>query len=219
MSASIVELKIVKGKTLELALYVGEEERVMKPIVAMVSTTPVTLTVVGHGLVDDWEIQVSGVKSPQQLNTAETGCSGQTRTAVGDQHRTYRVRVIDPDTIALFNINGSSWPVFVPGGIVEFNKPADLSGTEARAQLRRREGSSEVVLAFYSAGLPEYDPTDGTIEVDVVGSKYMLKLPAVVSEQLPTGEGVWDAEFITTAGDVYALVAVSPYQITGEVTR
>lgn len=218
MSASIVELNIVKGKTLELALFVGEEERVMKPITAVVATAPMTLTVPGHGLVDDWEIEISGVRAPSQLNTGKK-CADRTRVSYDPPHETFRVRVVDDDTIILFNVNGSAWPAYSSGGIVEFNKPSDLTGCEARAQMRRRIGSDEVVLEFYSSGLPEYDPQAGVIEVDIARSRYVLRLPAGISEELEVSSGVWDAEYIAIGGEVYPLVAVSPYNILGEVTR
>jgi len=223
MSASIVDLHIVKGKTLELALFVGEEERVMKPIPAITNYAPVTLTVVGHGLVDDWEIEISGIQRPNSLNTDENApsstCGGSLRVSAAERAKSYRVRVVDADTITLFNVNGTSLQTYTSGGVVEFNKPSDLTGCEARAQLRRRTNDVEEVLSFYSSGLDEYDAAGGVVEVDVANSRYILRLPAAVAETLPVCTGVWDAEYITADDGVYSLVAVSPFSITGEVTR
>lgn len=219
MSAPTATIEIVVGKTFELALFVAESDTIMKPITAVVGTAPVTLTVPSHGLVDDWLVTISGVVKPTQLNTGGADCASSLRDSYSGTAAPYRVKVIDDDTIELVNVNGASWPAYTSGGIVEFLAPADLTGVEARAQFRKHIDDEDTVLSFLSSGLTGYSATGAIAIVDVANSTITLSLPADLAESLAVGTGVWDAEYITASGDVFPLVAVSKYAITGEVTR
>jgi hypothetical protein len=213
MDAPVVPLRIVKGKTLEFTLLYADSELEFRPITAVVSVAPLVLTVPGHGLKEDWPIQITGVKQPRQLNTADPTLSG-----CGDIPEHYIVRVVDEDTIRLANVNGVEWPSYTTGGVVSFYRPGDLAGCEARAHVRRRVNDAAAILEFASSGL-EPQATPGLIEIDVDASSITFVLDAEDAAELATQEAVWDAELVTANNRVRPLVSISPCYIGDEVTR
>lgn len=210
MDAPTVPLTIVKGKTTEFALLYAEGELEFRAITGVVSYAPLVLTVPAHGLKDDWPIQISGVKQPRQLNSIDP-LADHCYTAEATH---YTVRVVDADTIRLVNVNGTEWPQYTTGGVIEYAVPADITGWTARAMFRKRIEDATPVLSFTTeAG------ADGLFLVDPAASAFTLLLSATVAEQLTVMTGVWDAEAIDPSGRVYQLVPVSPFSITNEVTR
>lgn len=204
MSAPVVDITIVKGKTFEFAYRYGDDELVYKPITAMPSVAPVRLTVVGHGIPDGWPVQVQSLKNPQELNSNYQGCP-----------KYYFATVVDADTIELNSVNAADWKPYVTGGYVVFNKPVDLTDYEAKMEVRDKVGG-ELLLTFDSdpLALP-----DGSIAVDVALSAFVVRLDPTSSAALAFKSGVYDLEAITPGGDVYAITAISSVVVADEVTE
>lgn len=203
MSAPVVDITIVKGKTFEFSYRYADDELVYKPITAMPSTAPVRLTVTAHGIPDGWPVQIQSLKNPQELNSNFTGCT-----------KYYFATVVDADTIELNSVNASGWKPYVSGGYVVFNKPADLTGYEARMEVRDKVGG-EVLLTFDSDPLAT---PDGTITIDVALSAFVVRLPPAASAALTFKSGVYDLEAVTPGGDVYPITAISGVAVIDEVT-
>lgn len=203
MSAPVVDITIVKGKTFEFSYRYAEDELVYKPITAMPSTAPVRLTVTAHGIPDGWPVQVQSVRNPQELNSNYQGCPVY-----------YFAKVVDADTIELNTLNASDWKPYVSGGYVVFNKPIDLTGYEARMEVRDKVGG-QVLLTFDSD--PLVTP-DGTITVDTALSAFIVRLAPTESAALAFRAGVYDLEAITPGGDVYPVTAISTATVADEVT-
>lgn len=205
MTAPVVDLTIVRGKTFEFAFRYADDELVYKPITAMLSTAPVRLTVVDHGLPDGWPIQIQSVKAPQELNSSyDTGCC-----------RYYFAKVIDDDTIELNNINASDWKTYLPSGYVVFPQPVDITGYSARMEVRTSVGGSLLLtLDSDHLSLP-----DGAIEVDTLACAFVLHLEAATTAGLDFRTGVYDVELTSPSGDVSALTAISSVEVLDEVTQ
>ncbi len=199
MGAPIIELCILQGKTLEFALQYAEDHFTYCDIVAVPSLVPVQLSVPSHGIPDGWPVTIQCVRRPDELN--------------GD----YLATVIDDDTIEINDLVGSCWRhQWSAGGHVRYPTPQDITGWSARATLRRRVGDDSAVLTFHSD--PAQNP-DGLIIVDPAEHSFTLKLDEAAAKQLQPMVGVWDAEVIDPAGNVFALVGVSPFEIAAEVTE
>jgi len=200
MDAPIIDLCFQKGKTLDFALQYASEKFAYVPITGVPSLAPVRLTVVGHGLPDGWPFDVESVKKPSDLN--------------GEN---YIATVIDDDTVEINDLVGSSWRhMWSAGGVVKYLIPQDITGWSARAMFRRNIHDNSPVLTFHSDG---GENPDGQFVVDPSEHSFTLLLPESVSKSLKPMCGVWDAEVIDPNGAVYALVGLSPFEITDEATR
>lgn len=197
MGAPTVELVIPKGKTFEFALRYSAGMLVSREITGIKSLVPVQLTVLDHGLPDNWPFRVVCVNRPYELN--------------GD----YISTVVDNDTIEINNLIGQCWHhKWSGGGVIQYPVPADIDGWTARAMFRRHIRDTEPLLTFTTeAG------ADGLFLVDPAESTFTLSLTAERAETLPVVSGVWDAEAVDPEGRVYPLVGVSPFSVSSEVTR
>lgn len=199
MDAPIINLCIQQGKSLEFALQYAENRYNYCDIAAVVSLAPLRLTLPGHGIPDGWPISIQCVKRPAEMN--------------GD----YIATVIDADTIEINDLVGSCWRhQWAAGGHVRFAVPQDITDWSARATFRRRIGDISAVLTLDSN--PANNP-DGLIIVDPAEHSFTLQLTDAVTAGLKPMMGVWDAEVIDPDGKVYALVGVSPFEVTAEVSR
>jgi len=166
----------------------------------MPTKAPTRLTVEDHGIPDGWPVQVTCVSNPIELNTDE----GQRRIA----------KVVDADTIEFNDFNANCLRPYTSGGLVVFNKPEDLTGWKARAQIRDREGG---VLLFSWHSDPLENP-DAEITVDVARSMFVLNMSPTQTEALAWRRAVYDLEAISPSGEVYAVTAISQVNVVGEVT-
>lgn len=200
MNAPIIDLCFQKGKTLEYALLYASDKFAYVPITGVPSLAPVRLTVVAHGMPDGWPFDIECVKKPNELN--------------GEG---YIATVVDEDTVEINNLVGSCWRyTWSAGGVLKYLIPEDITGWSARAMFRRNIHDTNPVLTFHSdAG----ESPDGQFIVDPAEHSFTLLLPEAVSKDLVPTCGVWDAEAIDPDGRVYPLVALSPFEISDEVTR
>ena len=195
-----ISLIITRGKTFEFAYRCAEDELLYRSITAMPVKAPVQLTVASHGVPDGWPVQVSCVKAPSELNTAD----GESLIA----------KVVDGDTIEFNAVNAHCWKPFSGPGVLVFNKPMDLTGWHCRAQVRDKPGGT-VLFTWHSD--PAESP-DGEIEVDLAHSAFVLKMDAATAAALEWKRGKYDVEAIAPGGEVYALTAISDVEVSDEVT-
>lgn len=195
-----ISLIITRGKTFEFAYRCAEDELLYRSITAMPVKAPVQLTVASHGVPDGWPVQVSCVKAPSELNTAD----GESLIA----------KVVDGDTIEFNAVNAHCWKPFSGPGVLVLNKPMDLTGWHCRAQVRDKVGG-EVLFTWHSD--PAESP-DGEAEVDAAASAFVLKIDAGVAAALAWKRGVYDLEAIAPGGEVYPVTAISPIEVADEVT-
>lgn len=204
MSAPVVDITIVKGKTFEFAYRYAEDELVYMPIEAIISLAPVRLTMTAHNIPDGWPIQISCVKNPEELNSDPDG-----------DEPYYFAKFVDINTIELNTVNATCWKAYTSGGLVVFRKPVDLTGYAARMWIKNRVGG-DVLLKLDSD--PATTP-DGTIHIDTALSAFIPKLSAEATQLLEWTKGVYDFEAITPTGEVYAIAAVSAVTVSDEVTQ
>lgn len=197
-----IPITIYRGETFEFGIMYAESE-FMSPypvITAMPQTAPVRLTVENHGIPDGWPVRIECVKNPVELNTAEDSW--------------VYPKVIDADTLELNDMNAHCLRPFSGTGLLVVPKPADITGWQCRAQVRTRPGG-ELLYSWHSD--PAENP-DSLVIVDVALSQFVLTMSAEQSEVLSWSKGVYEAEVIAPGGQVYKLTAISPIEVTREVT-
>jgi len=202
MSAPEIPITINRGETFEFGIMYADDEFVSPyPVITgMASTAPARLIVPSHGVPDGWPVRVACVKKPIELNTPEDDW--------------VYPKVIDDDTLELNDVNAHCWPPFSGTGLLIVPKPADITGFRCRAQVRSKPGG-ELLHTWDSD--PTEDP-DSLVIVDVALSQFVFTMSADKSEALGWNKGVYEAEVIAPGGQVYKLTAISPIEVTREVT-
>lgn len=193
-----IDLIITRGKTFDFGLLYAESGMKYAPITAMPSTAPVRLTVTAHGVPDGWPITVVGVKAPAELNTDEPRLAA----------------VVDADTLEFNDLNGAAWKALSGSGVIAFNTPYNLTGCQARAQVRDKVGGALLFSWHSDAG----QSPDGLIELDIATSQIILKATAAVTAALTWSRGMYDLELIDASGRVLPVTAISTVTVAGEVT-
>ena len=203
MSAPEIPITIYRGETFEFGIMYAEDEFVSPypEITGMPQVAPVRLTVPNHGVPDGWPVRVACVKSPAEVNTSE------------EDNWVYP-KVIDADTLELNDVNAHCWRPFSGTGVLIVNKPADITGWRCRAQVRTKPGGD--LLHTWDSD-PAQNP-DSLVIVDVALSQFVLTMTAEQSEALAWSKGFYEAEVIAPGGQVYKLTAISPIEVTREVT-
>lgn len=202
MSAPEIPITIYRGETFEFGIMYAEGEYVSPyPVItAMPQKAPARLTVLNHGVPDGWPVRIECVRNPAELNTPEDDW--------------VYPKVIDADTLELNGVNAHCWKAFSGDGLLVVPKPADITGWACRAQVRDRPGG-QLLWSWHSD--PGENP-DSLIIVDTVLSQFVLTMSANDSEALVWSKGVYEAEVIAPGGQVYKLTAISPIEVTREVT-
>lgn len=200
MTAPTIDLSITRGKTFEFAFLYSTGARIYRPITAMPGTTPVRLTVPGHGLPDGWPVRIACVRAPLELNTPT-------------DDPPIPATVIDADTLELNSLSGTCWRPYRTGGVLVYQAPFDLTGCHARATVRDRVGGQR--LLAWSSGA-DGDP-GSAIELDAETSQIVLTLDADTTAALPWHRGVYEVELIDRSGRVYPVTGISKVNVSREV--
>lgn len=193
------DLEIKKGKTFTLTLRWETEPIVYRPITGMQQTAPVRITAPAHGLVTGWNAAVTNAKGMTELNAEPNKVKDK------DYHR---ATVVDSDTIEFNDVNAVGFKAYVSGGVLQYNTPAPLAGTSARATIKDKVGGT-VLLTLTGA--------NGKIAIDQAAKTITLTLSATETAALVFSKGVYDLE-IQDAGGTVTLLMEGKVQVTNEVT-
>lgn len=200
MPAPIHDLILIKGKTFKESMLYGEDQKIYKPITALVSQAPVQITCPAHGVPLNWACRVESALSPLGLNTPEGSW--------------VIPRIVDNDTLEINNLNLLHAEAFSGPAVLIYQKPADITGWVFRAQIRDKVGGQ--VLATFSSN--PADASEFLITVDAVNSSFTLHISAVDTENLTWSRGVYDVEALLPDGTVLAIVSPSKVSVEREVT-
>jgi uncharacterized membrane protein YeiH len=122
----------------------------------------------------------------------------------------HQCTVLDQDTISINAINALGYTAYVSGGVVEYNKPVDLTGMTARMQIRARVDSTTV--------LHELTTENGGIVLDNTAKTIKLIIPATITASLAFIQAVYNLEVID-AQNIVTNFASGSVGAVKEVTR
>lgn len=190
-----INFAISQGSTFDEVLRWETDERVYKPITAITKAAPVVITSTGHELVTGWRIKLTDIVGMKELNSSST----------------YHVcTVADPNTVSINKVNSLSYTAYTSGGVIEYNKPMDLSGMTARMQIRARVDSDTVIH--------ELTTENGGITINNTTKEIRLKISAASTAGFSFGQAVYNLEMIDSLGSVNNF-ARGTVTLTKEVTR
>lgn len=169
------DLHIVQGSTLRDTLRLMQPRYEYRPITAL-GGSPLRLTV-DHGLPGNWLAWVQGVSGMQDINRSQ-------------REKPHRVTVVDASTLEINAL--SAFGLNPSGGQLIYKPPVDLTGAEARMQIRAGLGGALLLeLTTETGGLAITGP--GTLT---------RTMSAAQTAALTWTDGVYDLEVEYADGTV-----------------
>lgn len=139
MAAKQIPLTITQGDSQTIVLRVETDPIQYRNISGITPTAPLRLTVPGHGVLDGQKAAVTNAKGMIEIN----GSANALKPA--DWHP---ATVIDEDTLEFNDVNGAGFRAYTGGGILQFNTLMDLTGWDARMQIRNKKGGGVTRLTL-----------------------------------------------------------------------
>ncbi len=191
---SKLNLKIYQGATFLETLRWESAEKVYVPITGIAKSAPLVVTASTHNIVPGWRVKLYGMQGMKELNNLDY----------------LQVTSVTLDTLTFNSINSINYNEYVSGGILEYNKPIDLTGYTAKMQIREKIESSTIIK--------ELSTENNKIVIDTVNNTISINISANETAALNFTSAVYSLELTNAVGVVKPLVAGS-VSLIKEVTR
>lgn len=179
MSEKTQDLYLQQGKTQPLVLRCETVPIVYKTISAIQKSAPIRMTLNNTtGLLDGWRVAVTGVKD---IDTEANKVKDK------DYHA---VTLIDATTIEINDINAVGFKTYVSGGVLQYNTPMDLTGYDARLEIRNKKNGDTVLYTM--------TVTNKLIAIDNALKTVTLYFDAVPFSDLTWKKGYYELELFKT---------------------
>lgn len=188
-----LNLKIYQGATFRETLRWESSEKVYVPIVNITRTAPMVVTATAHGAPAGWRVKI-------------TNCLGMTQANTSDY---VTASAVTTDSLTFNNVNALGYTAYTSGGVLEYNRPVDLSGYTARLQIREKLSSETAAV--------ELTTTNGGIVLDNTQKTIQLFLSAAATAALNFSSGVYGLELVS--GDEVIPMLYGNITVVKEVTR
>lgn len=192
-----LNLKIIQGSTFSQVLQWETSEKVYVPITTITKQAPVSITAPQHNIPNNWRARITNVTGMKEIDSSNTG-------------EYYKVTVVDADTITINSINSIGYQNYTSGGILEYNKPADLQGMTARMQIRAKIDSDVVILELSTA--------NGGIVINNQQKTISINIQQEQTQLLNFAQAVYDLE-VTSSGGITTQFIQGSISLVKEVTR
>jgi hypothetical protein len=188
-----LNLKIYQGSTFRQVLRWESSTKVYVPITNITKSAPVVITAANHAAPLGWRVKVVGAGGMKEINQLDY-------QTVTDK---------TTDTITLNQINSLGFTTYTSGGVLEYNRPVDLTWYTARMQIRAKVDSDTVLHTLTTE--------NGGILLDDVAKTITMYIPDETTQTFTFKAAVYDLEMIS-GGEVTALASGS-ITLVREVTR
>lgn len=188
-----LNLKIYQGSTFRQVLRWESSTKVYVPITNITKSAPVVITAANHAAPLGWRVKVVGAGGMKEINQLDY-------QTVTDK---------TTDTVTLNQINSLGFTTYTSGGVLEYNRPVDLTWYTARMQIRAKVDSDTVLHTLTTE--------NGGILLDDVAKTITMYIPDETTQTFTFKAAVYDLELIT-GGEVTALASGS-ITLVREVTR
>jgi hypothetical protein len=174
-----INFKLYQGSTFAEVLRWESSVKVYVPITGTTNSAPLVVTAPNHGVPQDWRIKFTNIVGMTDLNS---------------QENYYQATSVTANTIIINDVNSLGFKPYVSGGIVEYNKPIDMTGFTARMQIR--------VKITDTAVIQELTTENGYITISNVNKTITLNLPAAITAGYTFNSAVYSIEMISSGGQV-----------------
>jgi hypothetical protein len=155
--ANTQDFVITQGKTFSQVLRWEAPPILYKPITLISKVAPVLINAASHGIPSGWRVAVVSVLGMTEINAKNTPPRNT------DYHQ---ATVVDPNTIALNDVNASGYTAYSSGGYLQLNTPVDLTGFIARMTIKDRIAAPSLLTCTTGGTtgltLPTAAGSDGT---------------------------------------------------------
>jgi hypothetical protein len=118
-----------------------------------------------------------------------------------------KASVLSSSSLELNSVNSSEYTLYSSGGYVQYYTPVDLTGFDARMQIKDKVGGTQLVLL----------ESPGAITIDAAAKTITISLSATATAAYTWKKGVYDFEMVSATGDVTCLLS-GKITVTPEVT-
>ena len=190
-----INFKVTQGGTFKQTLRWESSTKVYAPITGISNTAPVVITAPSHGAPEGWRVKITNVGGMKELNSVD-----KYHTATGTT----------TNTVTINAINAISYTPYISGGILEYNKPIDLTGVFARMQIRLKVDSPTHIL--------ELTTTNGGLLVDSALGTITMLISNTSTAAFTFISAVYGLELVFVNGEVIPF-ASGNMTLVREVTR
>ncbi len=169
-----LNFKMYQGGTFRETLRWEDSEKVYKGITAITKAAPVVISSTAHGIPLGWRTRITNVLGMKEINSSETY---------------HTVTAVNSNTVTINAINSLAYTDYTSGGVLEYNKPVDLTGVTARMQIRDKLTSDTVIL--------ELTTENGGIVIDTVNYTISIIVSATQTALLSFTSAVYSMELIS----------------------
>lgn len=197
MQPAKLSYKVYQGSTF-LETYRWESQtKVYVPIQSISKAAPCVITTAAdHHLPVGWRFRVVGAGGMKELNSA----SDAYHLATDTTHNTIEINAV----------NSLQYTTYTNGGVIEYNKPVDLTGYKARMQVRKTVSSTEVLY--------EASTDTGEIDIDLALSTITINIEASATQNFGFTAAVYSVELYKTDGTVLPFLTGN-LTLVQEITR
>ena len=190
-----LNFKLYQGSTFSEVLRWESAIKIYKPITAITKSAPVVITAIAHNIPLEWRVKFTNILGMTDLNNTDVY---------------YQVTDTTADTITINSVNSLGFKDYVSGGVVEYNKPIELTSFTARMQLRAKLADTEVIH--------ELTTENGGIIINNTTKTIGLSIPATTTAAFDFQTAVYSLELIS-AGNQVTPFASGTITLVKEVTR
>lgn len=198
MQPAKISYKIYQGSTFQESYRWESETKVYVPIQTISKSAPCVITTqVSHNMPTGWRCRVVGAGGMKEINNSSDSFYIATNTT--------------NNTVELNQINSLQYSTFTNGGVLEYNKPVELSSYNARMQVRKTVASEEILYETDSS-------PSGHLSLDNVFKTINLSIPASVTQDFRFTSAVYSIELFEPSGLVIPFLTGN-LTIIQEITR
>lgn len=182
MTPSKINFKVYQGSTFNEVIRWEDSKKVYIPITNITQAAPCVVTAPIHGLPTGWGTKITNVGGMVEINSEDTY---------------HIVTKLTSDTIEINALKTLGYRAYTSGGVLEYNKPMDITGYTARMQIREKNGSNRIItdLTTENAG----------IIMDPVGCGIVINIGATTTAEYDFTSAIYGLEVASPTGTVYNL--------------
>ena len=190
-----INFKIYQGATFNEVLRWESAVKVYKPITQATKSAPLVVTAPAHGIPVEWRVKFTNILGMTDLNSD---------TAY------HQVSEVTEDTITINAVNSLGFKTYISGGVVEFNKPVEMTFFTARMQIREKITDVTPIL--------ELTTENNGIVINNTAKTITVTISATITAAFTFNSAVYSLELVSGGGQVTPFVSGN-LALVKEVTR
>ena len=195
-----INYKVYQGSTFREVYRWESQTKVYVPISTISKSAPCVITT--HTATDlpvGWRFRVTGAGGMKEINTVSE-----------DSYYIATTINVAKTQVTINQVNSSGYTTYTSGGVLEYNDWVNLTGYNARMQIRETVDSSTTIYEATSAA--------GQIVLDNIYKTITLTIPASVTQAFTFETAVYSVELFTVAGEVIPFIEGN-LVLSKEITR